>query len=86
VLDGSARRSDLSVTKVKSLRRRQSVTIKLNENIQCVIHLNGREEQQMRRLKENYSLSKEEMEKLRVLVVRAKQGNAVDLRRRGRNF
>lgn len=79
-------KSDLSVTKIKGLRKRQSVTIKLNENIQCVIHLNGREEQQMRKLKENYSLAKEEMEKLRVLVLRAKQGNGVDLRRRKRKF
>ena len=74
----STRRSDLSTTKIKPLQRRQTLTVGLNENLQCVIRLNGREDQQIDKLVERYNLSNRETKKLRQLVVKAGQGSRID--------
>ena len=72
------RKSELSTTKVKLLQSKPSITVVLNENIQCVIKLNGKEMDQVKRLILRYNLSSAESRKLKRLVIGARKGNQID--------
>jgi hypothetical protein len=74
----SARRSNLSTTHIKRLRSQPRITVMLNENLQCVIKLDGAELQQIARLTKRYNLSISERKKLTTLVEKANRGGRLD--------
>lgn len=75
----SAQRSDFSATKVKTLQMRPSITVMLNDTLQCVIRLDGSEARQVASLAERYHLSRSEAAKLDKLVQLAIRGGRIDL-------
>lgn len=74
----SARRSNMSTTYVKTLQMRPSITVMLNDNLQCVIKLDGTELGQVEHLVRRYNLSTRESAKLEKLVRRAVRGGRID--------
>ena len=72
------RKSGLSTTQIKPLISRPSITVMLNENLQCVIQLNGDEMGQISRLTKRYNLSVNERRKLTTLVEQARKGGRLD--------